>query len=424
MERNKMTEWRNVQIKDFCFFNPKMLISKGVVVKKIGMEKLTPFCRKIGGFTEEAYSSGAKFQNGDTLLARITPCLENGKTAFVDILEEGEIAFGSTEFIVLRKKDGISDALFLYYLAISPDFRERAISLMNGTSGRQRVEAAPLGEEFFSLPPLEIQKKIAGILGALDDKIEVLREQNKTLEQMAQAVFQSWFVDFDIVRAKAAGIPTADICKKYHITPDVCALFPSAFTPDNLPLGWEKIPFSEIMYIISGGTPKTTEATFWNGEIPWYSVVDTPTSVYVLDTEKHITKLGLEKSPCSLLEKNTVIISARGTVGKLAMVGNAMAMNQSCYGLKFDFPYYGFLTTKQMLKLLKQNVHGAVFDTITKETFKTVNALNVPISLKQAFENAVSAFFDKIYENSKQIRTLEQTRDALLPQLLGGKIEV
>ena len=140
-----MIEWRNIQIKDFCCLNPKTSISKGSIVKKIGMEKLTPFCRKIGGFTEESYSSGAKFQKGDTLLARITPCLENGKTAFVDILEEGEIAFGSTEFIVLRKKDGVSDALFLYYLAISPDFRERAISLMNGTSGRQRIEATPLG---------------------------------------------------------------------------------------------------------------------------------------------------------------------------------------------------------------------------------------------------------------------------------------
>lgn len=417
-----MTEWRNIQIKDFCCLNPKTSISKGNVVKKIGMEKLTPFCRKIGGFTEESYSSGTKFQNGDTLLARITPCLENGKTAFVDILEEGEIAFGSTEFIVLRKKEGVSDALFLYYLAISPDFRERAISLMNGTSGRQRVEAIPLGEEFFSLPPLEIQWKIAGMLGALDDKIEVLREQNKTLEQMAQAVFQSWFVDFDIVRAKAAGLPAADVFKKYHITPDIYDLFPSAFTPDNLPQGWKKIPFSETMDIISGGTPKTAEVSFWNGEIPWYSVVDTPASVYVLDTEKHITKLGLEKSPCSLLEKDTVIISARGTVGKLAMLGKPMAMNQSCYGLKFDFSYYGYLMTKQMLIWLKQNVHGAVFDTITKDTFKTVQTVNVSRDLKEAFTNIVSSFFKKIYENSKQIRTLEQTRDTLLPQLISGKL--
>lgn len=274
------------------------------------------------------------------------------------------------------------------------------------------------------LPPLEIQRKIAGILGALDDRIDVLRRENVVLEQMAQAVFQSWFVDFDIVRAKAAGTPESKVCEKYHISPELYALFPSALTPDNLPLGWEKLPFSETMKIVSGGTPKTTEAAFWNGNIPWYSVVDAPASVYVLDTEKHITQQGLENSPCSLLKKDTVIISARGTVGKLAMVGKEMAMNQSCYGLEFDFPYYGYLTTKQMLVYLRQNVHGAVFDTITKDTFKTVETVGIPRALQENFTKLVSSFFEKIYKNTEQIRVLSATRDALLPKLMNGEIEV
>lgn len=423
MEKNKMITFHNIKLNEFCCLNPKTNILKDCIVKKIGMESLTPFCREINGFSEEIYSSGSKFQNRDILLARITPCLENGKIAFVNILNNDETAFGSTEFIVFREKQSVSDALFLYYFTISPDFRKRAISLMNGTSGRQRVDAKILGEEYFSLPPLDVQKRIAGILGALDDRIDVLRRENVVLEQMAQAVFQSWFVDFDIVRAKAAGTPESEVCEKYHITPELYALFPSALTPDNLPLGWEKLPFSETMKIVSGGTPKTTEAAFWNGNIPWYSVVDAPASVYVLDTEKHITQQGLENSPCSLLKKDTVIISARGTVGKLAMVGKEMAMNQSCYGLEFDFPYYGYLTTKQMLVYLRQNVHGAVFDTITKDTFKTVETVGIPRALQENFTKLVSSFFEKIYKNTQQIRALSATRDALLPQLLSGKIK-
>lgn len=357
----------------------------------------------------------ASFQKNDVLVSNIRPYFKK--------IWYAKFSGGcSNDVLVFRAKGGF-DSKFLYYVLSDDTFFNYVMSSAKGTKMPRGDKTAIMN---YSVPDFDIniQRKIAGILGALDDKIEVLREQNKTLEQMAQAVFQSWFVDCDIVRAKAAGLPAADICKKYHITPDIYDLFPSAFSADNLPLGWEKIPFSETMNIISGGTPKTTEPTFWNGEIPWYSVVDAPASVYVLDTEKHITQQGLEKSPCSLLEKDTVIISARGTVGKLAVVGKQMAINQSCYGLKFDFPYYGYLMTKQMLIGLKQNVHGAVFDTITKDTFKTVQTVNVSKNLKEAFTNIVSSFFKKIFENSKQIHTLEQTRDTLLPQLISGNIEV
>lgn len=326
--------------------------------------------------------------------------------------------------VLMFKNKSLIDKRFLYYVLADYNFLNYITNHIDSESAQANISASTIGKYIFPLPPLDIQRKIAGILGALDDRIDVLRRENVVLEQMAQAVFQSWFVDFDIVRAKAAGTPESEVCEKYHITPELYALFPSALTPDNLPLGWEKLPFSETMKIVSGGTPKTTEAAFWNGNIPWYSVVDAPASVYVLDTEKHITQQGLENSPCSLLKKDTVIISARGTVGKLAMVGKEMAMNQSCYGLEFDFPYYGYLTTKQMLVYLRQNVHGAVFDTITKDTFKTVETVGIPRALQENFTKLVSSFFEKIYKNTQQIRALSATRDALLPKLMNGEIEV
>lgn len=413
-----MTEWRNVQIKDFCFFNPKIPISKGVVVKKIGMEKLTPFCRKIEGFTEEAYSSGAKFQNGDTLLARITPCLENGKTAFVDILEEGEIAFGSTEFIVLRKKDSISDALFLYYLAISPDFRERAISLMNGTSGRQRVEVAPLEEEFFSLPLLEIQRKIAGILGALDDRIDVLRRENVVLEQMAQAVFQSWFVDFDIVRAKAARTPESEVCEKYHITPELYALFPSTLTPDNLPLGWEKKNLGDISQYSKEKTTNVNIETYVSTEnmLPNYGGIEKASSVpetgqstrykagnvLISNIRPYFKKIWFadREGSCS----NDVLVFSSNSIGKCML--------------------YSILAQDAFFDFVMSGANGDKMPRGNKKHIMTYPVIFPNMDLLNKFENLVASLFDKKSKNAQQIRALSATRDALLPKLMNGEIEV
>ena len=140
-------------------------------------------------------------RNGDTLIARITPCLENGKTAFVSELKKGEIAHGSTEYIVLSGKDGETDSLFGYYLARSPEFRRYVIGHMEGTSGRQRVFVS--NRKFaITLPGFKEQRAIARILGALDDKIELNRRMNQTLEAMARALFKSWFVDFDSMPRK------------------------------------------------------------------------------------------------------------------------------------------------------------------------------------------------------------------------------
>lgn len=190
-----MTEWREQKLSDFMDFNPYTPLSKGIIAKKVTMEKLIPFNRKIQGYEDAVFSGGAKFKNGDTLVARITPCLENGKTAYVDFLDDEEVAFGSTEFIVLRAKEGISDSRFIFYFAISDEFRDTAIQLMSGTSGRQRVDTEALKRKVFTLPPLPEQKAIAEVLSSLDDKIDLLTRQNNTLEDLGQAFFRKWFVE-------------------------------------------------------------------------------------------------------------------------------------------------------------------------------------------------------------------------------------
>lgn len=135
-----------MRLADFVIMNPSEKLSKGTITKKISMDQLVPYQKFVSSFSKEPYSGGAKFRNGDTIMARITPCLENGKTAFVSILDEEEIGYGSTEYIVLRAKPNVSIPDFVYYLTISKIVREPAIKSMVGSSGRQRVQQSVLDE--------------------------------------------------------------------------------------------------------------------------------------------------------------------------------------------------------------------------------------------------------------------------------------
>lgn len=173
--------WSTKKLSEIAYINPKECISKGIIAKKVPMDKLEPFCRDISEFVFEEYRGGAKFRNGDTIMARITPCLENGKIAKVSILNDEEIGFGSTEYTVFRAIDGISDADFLYYLICSPLVRNPAIKSMVGSSGRQRVQTDVVANLNIWLPPIEEQREIGCLLKTLDDKIWLNNKINNNL---------------------------------------------------------------------------------------------------------------------------------------------------------------------------------------------------------------------------------------------------
>lgn len=167
-----------------------------------------------------------------------------------------------------------------------------------------------------------------------------------------------------------------------------------------------KYKLSEIMYIFGGGTPKTTVPEYWNGDIPWLSVKDFNNDYrYVYDTEKHISELGLKNSSTMLLQADDIIISARGTVGEIAMIPYPMAFNQSCYGLRAKrdivdstFLYY---LIKDNVRLLKRNTHGSVFDTITRDTFEGINVDLPDLSEQKKIASILSKIDDKIELNNK-----------------------
>lgn len=171
---------------DVALFNPTENIKKGDFAKKVAMDKLQSFCRDIPSFEITEYNGGTKFRNGDTVMARITPCLENGKTAKVNFLEDGEVGFGSTEYIVFRAIDGITDEDYLYYLVCSPVVRDIAIKSMVGSSGRQRVQTDVVKSIEIELPSFDIQKRIGSLLKSLDDKIAINNRINNLFSDVKE----------------------------------------------------------------------------------------------------------------------------------------------------------------------------------------------------------------------------------------------
>lgn len=175
------SDWKVYKLSDAVEINPRESLKKGEVAKKIGMEKLLPGSRDIPGYDMEPFSGGTKFRNGDTIMARITPCLENGKIAKVSVLDENEVGYGSTEYIVFRAKDGITDPDFVYYLVCSSYVRDPAVKSMVGTSGRQRVQTDVVQNLEIEFPPLNVQRQIGRLLGGIDDKIGLNKAINKNL---------------------------------------------------------------------------------------------------------------------------------------------------------------------------------------------------------------------------------------------------
>jgi type I restriction enzyme S subunit len=332
----------------------------------------------------------------------------------------------STGFAVIRGDGKSLDTNFLYFYLTQDSVVEHLQTIgEHSTSAYPSIKPSDIETMDISLPPIQEQRAIAHILGTLDDKIELNRQMNETLEAMARAIFKSWFVDFDPVRAKAEGRDTG-------LPDEIAELFPDGFVDSELgeiPRGWEVAPLSELIKIIGGGTPKTSIDEYWDGNIPWFSVVDAPmdSDVFVIDTEKHITELGLNKSSTRLLKTGTTIISARGTVGKCALVGQPMAMNQSCYGIlgrNGEHDNFVFFVIRKYVSDLQRSGHGSVFNTITRDTFKTIKIVSPPVELTKHYGRMVASSLQKIRTNLIENNHLSSVRDTLLPKLISGELRI
>ena len=253
------------------------------------------------------------------------------------------------------------------------------------------------------LPPFCEQQKIASILSSYDDLIENNTRRIEILEQMAKLVYEEWFVKF-----KFPGHENIQII-------------------DGVPEGWETTNTFKIMDVLSGGTPKTSVPEFWDGGIPFFTPKDSTDTPYVLETGKNISEQGLSKCNSQLYPKDTVFITARGTVGKLNLAQVPMAMNQSCYALVGKEPltqYFLYCALHAVINQFKSRAVGAVFDAIVLDTFKVIPFVVPSRNLIDDFTKMVTSCFKQIDNLIIRNRNLRKTRDLLLPKLISGEIDV
>ncbi|MEX0641902.1 MAG: restriction endonuclease subunit S [Pirellulales bacterium] len=273
-------------------------------------------------------------------------------------------------------------------------------------------------------PPVHQRRQIADTLGSLDDKIELNRRMNQTLEAMARAIFKSWFIDFDPVRAKVDGNPPPGL------DPATAALFPDAFQDSPLgpiPQGWEVKPIGDTVRVVGGGTPSTKEPRYWDGGThPFCTPRDMSklTSPVLLDTERHLTDAGVEKVSSGLLPTGTVVLSSRAPIGYLAITERPVTINQGIIAMICDqaLPnHYALHWARENMHVIEANANGSTFAEISKRNFRPIHAIVPPPPLLYAFAAHVTGLHQKIVSNLRENITLRTTRDALLPQLLSGR---
>lgn len=394
-----MSEWRTIRAADFIDFNPRLNLKKGAITTKVAMDKLKPFTKKIPETEKAEFNGGAKFCNGDTVMARITPCLENGKTAYVDMLDDGEIGFGSTEFIVMRAKAGISDPQFVYYTAINPTFRNVAIKSMVGSSGRQRVQQSVLEELELSVPGLDEQRRIGAFLAELDEKIALNNKINDNLEQQLRTIFKAEFTD----------------------NPEL----------ENI----TQIPLSELCHVVTKGTtPTTLGKPFVESGINFIkakSILDD----HSIDKSKFAfideeTNALLKRS---IIHAGDVVFTIAGTLGRFALIDENVLpanTNQAVAIIRADvekvLPEYiytcfiGEWHTDYYAKRVQQAVQANL-------SLTTIKSLPIPLldeAKMSEYLSLILPLIKAIKTNEAQNEKLAALRDNLLPKLMSGEIDV
>ncbi len=358
-----------VKLGDVIQLNPSEKLPKGGIARKVAMDNLDPYAREISGFDFDEYKGGTKFRNEDTLLARITPCLENGKTAYVDILEKDEVAFGSTEYFVLRAKKELISPLYLYYLSVSSNFRTVAIKSMTGTSGRQRVQREAILNYEFDLPSLEEQEKIASRIGYLDDKKTLNDKINDNLFELAKEIYQNTAKSSILTKTALKDIATITMGQS-----------PSSKTYNEEGLGTE---------LLNGATD------FRNGIHP---------SKWTTD-------------PKRLVQEGDYIFGVRATIGLTKKVFKKYAIGRGTGSATVKDPVndeFLYFVLEDMFNYFSNSGSGSVYINISKSDFNDYTFHMPQASDLESFHKIVGPIMKKIYDNKQENLVLVQIKETLL----------
>ncbi len=389
------SEWTKMKLSDIADFNPRETLKKGEIAKKISMDVLRPFYRDVPYYTEECFSGGTKFRNGDTIMARITPCLENGKTAQVSILNDGEVGFGSTEYIVFRAKEGIADKDYLYYLVCSPEVREPSIKSMVGSSGRQRVQTDVVKNLEIDVPPLVEQERIGSFLRLIDDKIALNDKINNNLEQQAMALFKSWFIDYEPFDRQ---VPTT----------------------------WKCGVLGDFVEIKRGGSPRPIQNFLSDSGLHWLKISDATgiSSPFINEIKEYIIEDGLKKTV--FLKAGSLVLSNSATPGLPKILDIDTCIHDGWLyfpSSKFSNEYL-YLYFKHIRDNLVALGNGSVFTNLKTDILKNYPT-NLPTDeVLNEFDEIIKPIFSMILSKTRESKRLTEIRDTLLPKLMSGELDV
>ena len=365
-----------------------------------------------------------KVQNGDIVYSTVRP----NQKHYGIISNPPKNMLVSTGFAVLRGTEGVCNTKFLYYFLTQRHVVDRLQAIAeHSTSAYPSIRPGDIGSLEIVLPPLPEQRAIAHILGSLDDKIELNRRINATLEAMAQAIFKSWFVDFDPVRAKIEGEEPAGM------DAETAALFPDAFEEVDgreVPEGWTLSTIGAEVQVVGGSTPSTKNPAFWNnGSISFATPKDMSklTSPVLLDTERCITEAGLKTISSGLLPRGTVLLSSRAPIGYLAITEIPVAVNQGFIAMlcnKELSNYYVHYWAQANMERIRAHANGSTFQEISKKNFRPIEVVVPSPEIIQRFNGLLHPIHKQIANNARQSHTLTTLRDTLLPKLISGEIRV
>lgn len=311
------------------------------------------------------------------------------------------------------------DARWAYYCLLAVDINSMDSGSAIPSTNRDEFYAMPL-----LLPSLAEQREIAAILGALDDKIELNRKSAATLEDMARALYKSWFVDFDPVVAKSEGRqPT-------FMDAETAALFPDSFGDDGLPEGWIYSTIGEVAKIVGGATPRTKEPDYWDdGQHLWATPKDLSGlgQPVIFDTDRKITDAGLSKISSGLSPAGTLLLSSRAPIGYTAIAQKPIAINQGFIAIRETQEITGleaYFWCAENMDIIHANANGSTFQEISKKNFKPLEYIVPDISVRAAFNELAGQWFERLSKLYEENQTLAELRDTLLPKLMSGELRV
>ncbi|WP_197971642.1 restriction endonuclease subunit S [Agrobacterium vitis] len=319
---------------------------------------------------------------------------------------------------------------FWHYALLMAD-----LGRLRSGSGQPLINQRSLNSVELPVPPRCERLRIAEVLGSLDDKIELNRRMNETLEAMAQAIFRDWFVDFGPTRRKLEGAADpltimGGLVQDAERAQALADLFPAALGDDGLPEGWKVAPIGDLTDIVGGSTPSTADPSYWNGG---YHAWATPKDLSNLDglvlfeTERRLTDAGLKKITSGLSPEGTVLLSSRAPIGYLAIAATKVAVNQGFIAIRPSVKLptsYALFWCKENMDLIKANANGSTFMEISKRNFRPLPVVLPTAQIMQIFVDLVDPMFSRIEMNLRNSRTLSETRDLLLPKLMSGQLRV